>query len=177
MPSGRLSTLTLREGLLMVSVWVIVVIALLGGRRGAFAQESPAASAPLAAEAARRAADHAIVSFNTGIATFPSWEAFATAVVAPREPDALGTCYAHAGGRVAVTKEALPQDVQVQGWQQTSGGGWEQRKPDRTFVEYRFNAKDHALVWIEGVNPRWFFAYTTKMCVLPLQGPRPQVLP
>jgi hypothetical protein len=161
----------------MVSVWLIVVLALLGGHSGAVAQESPAGSAPLAAEAARRAADHAIVSFNTGIQTFSSWEAFATAVVAPRGPDALGTCYAHAGGRVDVTKEALPQDGQAQGWQQTPGGGWAQRKPDRTFVEYRFNAKDNALVWIEGVSPRFFFAYTKKMCVLPLEGPRPQALP
>jgi hypothetical protein len=158
-------------------MWLRILLALLGGLGRAFAQEHPAGSALLEAEEARRASDNAIVSFNTGIKTFPSWEAFNTAVVSPRGPDTRGTCYAHAGGTVHVTREALPKATQERGWQKTTGGGWEQVQPDRTFLEYRFNAKDNVLVWIEGVNPRWFFAYTTRMCVLPLEGPRLEAVP
>lgn len=155
----------------------LALLGLLSGLEDARAQEPPAGPTLLNEEAARRAFDTAIIDFNTGIQRFPTWEAFAAALAEAQGADAWGTCYAHSGGRVQVTYAVLPPPVPGQPWQQTAGGGWRQQTPDRTVVEYRVNATTHAVLWSIGVHPRWFFAYTTQLCVLPLGGPRPGVAP
>ena len=40
--------------------------------------------------------------------------------------------------------------------------GWRQCAKGRIGSEYRVNAKADVWLWIEGVNSRFFFAYTTK---------------
>lgn len=75
------------------------------------------------AEDARRAYDWAIVRFNTDIQDFPSWEAFATAVLAQAAPGTRGTCYAYSGGMVHVTRESMPRGDQASGWQKTGAKG------------------------------------------------------
>ena len=80
----------------------------------------------------------------------------------------MGTCYLYQGGTVRVTMEPLPRTAKETGWQKTAGKGWQQTQADRTFIEYRYNEKAGVLLWVEGVNPRFFFAYTSKMCELPL---------
>ena len=159
----------------VVTLWLFLI--LLGALEDARAQEPPAGPTALQEEQARRAFDTAIIEFNTGIQRFPTWDAFAAALAEVRRPDARGTCYAHSGGRVQVTPAALPPPAAGPPWQQTAGGGWRQQRPDRTVVEYRFNAATNAVLWSVGVHPRWFFAYTTQLCVLPLEGPRPGVWP
>jgi len=69
---------------------------------------------------------------------------------------------------VRVTMDPLPRAAKETGWQQTTGKGWQQTHADRTFIEYRYNEKAGVLLWVEGVSPRFFFAYTRKMCELPL---------
>jgi hypothetical protein len=66
--------------------------------------------------------------------------------------------------------EPLPREDKDTGWQKTTGKGWQQLTKGRRFFEYRFNAKTGILLWIEGVNPRFFFAFTKKMCEVPLGG-------
>ena len=83
-------------------------------------------------------------------------------------PGLLGTCYTYQGGTVRITMEPLPRVDKETGWQQTAGKGWQQTQTDRTFIEYRYNEKVGVLLWVEGVSPRFFFAYTRKMCELPL---------
>jgi len=139
----------------------------------ALAQESPAGGEQLEVENARRASDQAIVRFNTDIKDFPSWELFEAVVLAQVTPDMMGTCYTHQGGTVRVTMEPLPRTAQDTGWQKTAGKGWQQTQTDRTFIEYRYNEKAGVLLWVEGVNPRFFFSYTRKMCELPLGVIRP----
>jgi hypothetical protein len=71
---------------------------------------------------------------------------------------------------VQATLEPLPREDKDSGWQKTTGKGWQQLTKGRTFIEYRFNAKARRLFWIEGVNPRFFFAFTKKMCEVPLDA-------
>ena len=149
-------------------MWWMVGLLLVGLFGRALAQEHPAGNEQTEAEEATRASDQAIVRFNKDIQDFPSWEAFETAVLARVVPGTLGTCYTYEGGTVHVTMEPLPGEAKDTGWQKTAGKGWQQSKKDRTSVEYRFNEKAGVLLWIEGINPRFFFASTRKMCALPL---------
>ena len=149
-------------------MWWMVGVLLLGVFGRALAQDNSAGNEQLEAENARRASDQAIVRFNTGIEDFPSWELFEAVVLARVTPGMLGTCYTYQGGMVRVTMEPLPRTAQNAGWQKTAGRGWQQTQPDRTFIEYRYNGKAGILLWVEGVNPRFFFAYTRKMCEVPL---------
>jgi len=149
-------------------MWWMVGLLLMGVFGRVLAQESPGASEQIEVENARRASDQAIVRFNTDIAGFPSWELFETVVLRQVTPGMLGTCYTHQGGTVHVTMEPLPRAEKEIGWQKTAGKGWQQTHTGRTFSEYRYNEKAEVLLWVEGINPRFFFAYTTKMCELPL---------
>ena len=151
-----------------VPLWWMVGLVLMGLLGRALAEESAADSEEMEAEEASRAYDWAIVKFNTNIKDFPSWEAFETAVLSRVVPDTLGTCYVSSGGTVHVTMEPLPREEKGTGWQKTGGKGWQQLTKGRMFIEYRVNAKAGVLLWIEGVNPRFFFAYTRKMCEVPL---------
>jgi len=140
----------------------------MGAFNRALAQDSPGESVQMEVENARRASDQAIVRFNTDIEDFPSWELFEAVVLAQVTPGMLGTCYTYQGGTVRITMEPLPRVDKESGWQKTAGKGWQQTQTDRTFIEYRYNEKAGILVWVEGVNPRFFFSYTRKMCELPL---------
>jgi hypothetical protein len=55
-------------------------------------------------------------------------------------------------------------------WEKTSDNGWRKRNKDRTFIEYRYNQEASMLLWIEGVNPRFFFASTRRLCEFPLSS-------
>jgi hypothetical protein len=149
-------------------MWWMVGLLLMGMFGRALAQDSLGGSEQMEVENARRASDQAIVRFNTDIKDFPSWEIFEAVVLAQVTPGMMGTCYAYQGGTVRVTMEPLPRVDKDTGWQQTAGTGWQQTQTDRTFIEYRYNEKAGVLLWVEGVNPRFFFAYTRKMCELPL---------
>jgi hypothetical protein len=151
-------------------MWWMVGLVLMGLLGRAVAQDSPGGSEQMEAEDARRASDWAIVQFNTDIKDFPSWEAFKTAVLSQVEPGTLGTCYTYSGGTVQVTMEPLPREDKDTGWQKTTGKGWQHVTKGRMFFEYRFNEKTGVLFWIEGVNPRFFFAFTKKMCEVPLDA-------
>lgn len=159
-----------------VPLWWMLGLVLIGLLSRAVAQDTPGGSEELEEEEARRAYDWAIVQFNTDIQDFPSWEAFETAVLAQVAPGTLGTCYAHSGGMVHVTMEPLPRQDKETGWQKTGGKGWRQFTQGRMFIEYRVNAKARVLLWIEGVNPRFFFAHTRKMCEVPLGVRRRQTI-
>jgi hypothetical protein len=149
-------------------MWWMVGLLLMGVFGRALAQDNSAGSEQMEVENARRASDQAIINFNTAIQDFPSWELFEAVVLAQVVPGMMGKCYTYQGGTVRVTMEPLPRVEKATGWQQTAGKGWQQMQTDRTFIEYRYNEKAGVLVWIEGVNPRFFFAYTRKMCELPL---------
>lgn len=151
-----------------VPLWWMVGLVLIGLLSRALAQDTPEGSEHMEAEEASRSYDWAIVRFNTDIKDFPSWEAFETAVLAQVVPGTLATCYASSGGTVHVTMEPLPREEKETGWQKTAGKGWQQFTKGRTFIEYRVNEKAGVLLWIEGVNPRFFFAYTRKMCEVSL---------
>ena len=141
-----------------------------GMARSCPGEDSPAGSEQMEAEEARRASDWAIVQFDAAIKDFPSWEAFTTTVLSQVVPGTLGTCYTYSGGTVHVTTEPLPKEDQETGGQKTGGKGWRQLTYGRRFIEYRVNAKARILFWIEGVNPRFFFAFTQKMCEVPLEA-------
>ena len=149
-------------------MWWIAGLLLMVVFSHALAQDNPGESEQMEVENARRASDQAIVRFNTDIAAFPSWELFETVVLGQVTPGMLGTCYTYQGGAVRITMEPLPRVDKETGWQKTAGKGWQQTRTDRTFIEYRYNEKAGVLLWVEGVNPRFFFAYTRKMCELPL---------
>lgn len=157
-----------QRSLWKIPLWWMVGLVLVGLLGRALAQDTPAGSEQMEAEEARRSYDWAIVRFNTDIKDFPSWEAFETAVLSQVVPGTLGTCYASSGGMVHVTMEPLPREEKGTGWQKTGGKGWQQLTKGRRFIEYRVNAKAGVLLWIEGVNPRFFFVYTRKMCEVPL---------
>jgi hypothetical protein len=152
--------------------WIVGLV-LMGLLGRALAQDSRGSTEEMEVENARRASDWAIVRFNTDIQDFPSWEAFEAAVLSQVVPDTLGTCYEYSGGAVHVTREPLPRQDKDAIWQKTTGKGWQQVQKGRTFIEYRVNTKAGILLWIEGVNPRFFFAYTRQMCEVPLGAIRP----
>jgi len=147
-------------------MWWIVSLLCMGVFGHALAQDNTGGSEQIEVENARRASDQAIVRFNTDIEDFPSWELFEAAVLARVTPGMLGTCYTYQGGMVRVTMEPLPKRDKATGWQKTAGKGWQQTQTDRTFIEYRYNEQAGVLLWVEGINPRFFFAYTSKMCEL-----------
>ena len=154
-------------------MWWMIGLVLMGWLGPALAQESQGDNEQLEVDNARRASDWAIVRFNTDVEDFPSWVAFATAVLAQVAPGTLGTCYGYSGGTVQVTRAPVPRADKEAVWQKTTGKGWQQIQKDRTFLEYRVNTKAGILLWIEGVNPRFFFAYTRQMCEVPLGAIRP----
>lgn len=156
-----------------VPLWQMVGLLLIGLLGRTLAQDIPAGSAQMEAEEVQRSYDLAVVKFNTDIKDFPSWEAFKTEVLAQIVPGRLGTCYTYIGGTVQMTLEPLPREEKGARWEPTGGKGWQQFTQGRTFIEYRVNAKAGVLLWIEGVNPRFFFAYTKKMCEVPLDAIRP----
>ena len=149
-------------------MWRMVGLVLMGLLGRALADEGPAGSEQMEAENARRSSDWAIMRFNTDIKDFLTWEAFKTVGLSQVVPGTLATCYAYSGGMVHVTMEPLPREEKETEWQKTVGKGWQQFAKGRTFIEYRLNEKAGVLFWIEGVNPRFFFAFTRKMCEVPL---------
>ncbi len=110
--------------------------------------------------------DQALLRFNTGIQSFPSWEAFKTAVFAAVPPETPGRCYEWTGNRLSETEvtQVVFEAPTGDDWQKTSGKGWRQQRKDRTFTEYRVNQKAGLLIRIEGVKPRFFFASTKRIC-------------
>ena len=74
--------------------WMVglVFMALLGR---ALAQDSRGSTEQLEVENAKRAADWAIVRFNTEIQDYPSWKVFKITVLSQVAPGTLGTCYAY----------------------------------------------------------------------------------
>jgi hypothetical protein len=119
-------------------MWWMVGLALMGLLGRALAQDSRGSTEELEVENAKRAADWAIVRFNTDVQDFPSWEAFATAVLAQVAPGTLGTCYGYSGGTVHVTREPLPRADKEAVWQKTTGNGWRQVQKGGTFIEQYF---------------------------------------
>jgi len=154
-------------------MWWMVGLILMELLGRALAQDSRGSTEEMEVENAKRAADWAIVRFNTDIQDFPSWEAFKTAVLSQVSPGTLGTCYGYSGGTIQVIREPLPKEDKEAVWQKTTGNGWQQMQKDRTVIEYRVNTKAGLLLWIEGVNPRFFFAYPRQMCEVPLRAIRP----
>ena len=145
----------------------LLLLALLGR---ALAQETPASTEELEAYDATAAYDQAIIRFNKNIKEFSTWDAFKAEVLSLLPRDTVGSCHALTGETmkpVEVTRVPLPV-VEDEGWQKTSGKGWRKRNKDRTFIEYRVNEKAGVLLRIEGVRPRFFFAYTRRICEFPL---------
>src|SRR5215831_2706842 len=154
-------------------MWWMVGLILMELLGRALAQDSRGSTEEMEVENAKRAADWAIVRFNTDIQDFPSWEAFKTVVLSQVVSGTLGTCYEYSGGTVQITKTPLPREDTAAVWQKTPGNGWQQVRQDRTVIEYRVNTKAGLLLWSEGVKPRFFFAYTRQMCEVPLDAIRP----
>ena len=154
-------------------MWWMVGLILMELLGRALAQDSRGSTEELEVENAKRAADWAIVRFNTDVQDFPSWETFQTAVLSQVAPGTVGTCYASSGGTVHITREPLPREDTEAVWQKTAGNGWQQVQHDRTVIEYRVNTKAGLLLWSAGVKPRFFFAYTRQMCEVPLGTIRP----
>ena len=113
-----------------------------------------------------RAYDQALLRFNNNIESYPSWEAFETAVLAKVPLGTPGTCYELTGGSYhsMETMEVEFTGMESDGWEKTSGKGWRLLRKDRTFTEYRLNLKADLLLRIEGVKPRFFFASTKRIC-------------
>ena len=147
-------------------MWCMIFVILLGLTGRVMAQESRAGSEQLEAEEAAQASNRTIVRFNTDIRNFDTAEAFQKAVLSRVPSGAMGTCYASSGGMTQATREPLPWEDKEAAWKKTVGKGWEQFRKDRIEIEYRFNEKANVLLWIENVKPRFFFAYTRKMCEL-----------
>ena len=150
--------------------WLMIIF-LLGAVGLAWADEGEEPEVDEEEVAAVEAYEGVILRFNTNTKSFSSWNAFKTAVLSQLPPGVLGNCYVQTSGamqKVAVTRVKF-QPVEGAGWQQTSGNGWRKTGPKRTFVEYRFNQKAGVLLQVEGVKPRFFFAYTTQICEFPLK--------
>lgn len=151
--------------------WIVGVLLCLALSLGkAQAQETAAPNQALEAENAARAYDQAIARFNTGLKDFPSWQAFTALVLPSMAPGTLGKCYEYTGGATqSVLVTIMPWRPLEDGhWQKTTGGGWQQVRDDRTFIEYRVNEKVGVLLRMEGVKPRFFFAPSPKICEFPL---------
>jgi hypothetical protein len=110
--------------------------------------------------------DQALLRFNTNIKSYPSWEAFKTAVLSKFLPGTPGTCYELTGGSFNSMETMTVEfaGLRGEGWQKTSGKGWRLSRKNRTFIEYRVNPKAGMLSRIEGVKPRFFFARTKRIC-------------
>ncbi len=110
--------------------------------------------------------DQALLRFNTSIQSFPSWEAFKTAILAAVPPGTPGRCYVWVPSMLSQTEitEVTFEAPTGDNWRKTSGKGWRQRRKDRTFTEYRVNQKARLLLRINGVKPRFFFANTKQIC-------------
>ena len=117
-----------------------------------------------------RAYDEALLKFNNNIESYPSWEAFETAVLAKVPLGTPGTCYELTSGsyNAMQTMDVAFEGMENDGWEETSGKGWRLLRKDRTFTEYRVNLKADLLLRIEGVKPRFFFASTKRICEFPL---------
>ena len=131
-----------------------------------YADETPVFEDIQQRQAAEQAYEQAIVRFNTNIQPFSSWEAFKEDVLSRLERGALGRCYKLTGSSIepVVITDAFFHQTFDGSWHATSGNGWRQRHRDRTFIEYRYNSETDELLWIEGVNPRFFFAATQRLC-------------
>ena len=111
--------------------------------------------------------DEAIIRFNTNIKSFASWDEFKTEVLSKAS---TGTCYAltRDSANPVETSTVEMQLSSSSGWKKTSGNGWRLYKKDRTFTEYRLNTKSGMLMRVEGVKPRFFFAYNRRICEFPM---------
>ncbi len=100
--------------------------------------------------------DQALLRFNTGIQSFPSWNAFKTAVLAAVPPGTPGRCYVWTASMLSQTEITKTTFEAPTGdnWKKTSGKGWRQTRKDRTFTEYRVNQKARSLLQTDGVKPR-----------------------
>lgn len=148
--------------------WVMILF-LLGVVELAWAQETPVENDEQVQEEVK-AYEQVIRRFNTNTKSFTSWNAFATTVLSQLPPGARGKCYANTSStmqRVTVTRVKF-KPAESNGWKETSGNGWRRTGPDRTFVEYRFNQKAGVVLRLEGVKPRFFFAYTKRICEFPI---------
>ncbi|GIX49025.1 MAG: hypothetical protein KatS3mg131_3236 [Candidatus Tectimicrobiota bacterium] len=151
-------------------LWMVVLgLLMLPGRL--LAQEDPAANDELPRLEALAAYDQAVVKFNTHTRDFPSWAAFKDYISSRLPVGTPGKCYSLKGGarqEVDVTRvpfAGFAEDT----WRKTADRGWRLRLPQRTFIECRLNEKAGQLLCLEGVKPRFFFAYTRRLCVFPLQ--------
>ena len=148
--------------------WAVgLLLVVMFGR--ALAQETPTPR-ELEGPSVDSAYDQAIVTFNTDIKDFPSWEAFRTEVLARMAPGTMGRCYERTTSSMNPTQiTSVPfQRVEEEGWQKTSGKGWRKSREDRTFIEYRVNASARRLLWIEGVKAWLLPVQTRKICEFPL---------
>jgi hypothetical protein len=137
-----------------------------------YADETPVFDDLQQREAADQAYEQAIVRFNTSIKEFNSWEAFKASVFSRIEHNAPGRCYeltASSIEPITIVNIAFHQTLDGT-WKHTSDNGWRQLYQDRTFIEYRYNREVGTLLWIEGVNPRFFFASTRRLCEVPLSS-------
>jgi hypothetical protein len=134
------------------------------------ADETPVPEDLQRRQAASQAYEQAIVRFNTNIQGFDSWAAFKAAVFSRLEPNASGHCFELTGSSIEpiTITAATFQEASDGEWQETPDNGWRKRNKDRTFIEYRVNVKEGVLLQMEGVNPRFFFASTRRMCEFPL---------
>ena len=159
------------SGLLVGSVmrWVILLL-VLSSIELAWADEDNVPMLDEKAQAAVAAYEQAIRRFNTHTKPFTSWAAFKAEVFSRLPSGLAGTCYEQMRGSMRGIKRTMVkfQPVVDEGWQKTRGSGWRKNGPDRTFVEYRFNQKAKVLLRAEGVNPRFFFAWTRRICEFPL---------
>jgi hypothetical protein len=140
-----------------------------------YADETPVFEDLQQREAADQAYEQAIVRFNTSIKGFNSWEAFKASVFSRVKREAPGRCYELTASSIdPITITTISFHHTLDGtWKHTSGNGWRQLYRDRTFTEYRYNREVDTLLWIEGVNPRFFFASTRRLCEVPLSSQQP----
>lgn len=149
--------------------WIVGLLLLVSLGR-ALADETPVSNETLEEPAVVNAYDRAIIRFNTDIKNFSSWETFKAEVLSRVNLGTVGRCYESTGGAMNPVKTTTVkfQTIENNGWRKTSGMGWRKHEKDRTFVEYRFNKKRRLLLRIEGVRPRFFFAYTKRICEFPV---------
>jgi hypothetical protein len=147
-------------------------LVLVGLLNQALAQsENPTANQEQAEQNATQVYDQAIIRFNTAIKDFASWEAFKAEVFAKVVSGTLGRCYALTGSAMQPVQITMVRfdSVEDSGWQETLEKGWRRyTKADRRVVEYRVNAQAGILLRMESVKPKFFFAYTQKICEFPL---------
>lgn len=149
-------------------VWLVVLLLCLS--------YSPASAQESDAERLRKGPtpyDRIIIRFNTNIQRFASWEAFKATAFPLVPPGNSGACYVSSdpGNTPApVSLDVFPQGNEAP-WHETTEYGWRQHK-HRTFVEYRVNKEAWVLLIAEGVKPRFFFAFTSRLCEFPLASNR-----